>query len=639
MPLSGRRLITLADGAGSESYTYNNMGWITNVSKTITGATGNPYNLVYGYNGLGQLSSLTYPSGRIVTQGFDPIGRLSSIASGATTYLSSPTYNAAGEVLGFSYGNGVAATFTYNARLQLASLRYVNGAQDLLNLAYNYGAQNNGQIKDIKYYTAPSVEDQTKSQNYEYDAWGRLRRAYTTNLTQPDTWRLEWDYDRFGNRRNQTLTGGQSSITQPQLTISETTNRITTAGYVYDAAGNLTNDSLHLYTYDAENRIKTVDGTAATYTYSGPMRVKKVQGSTTMVYIFSGSKVIAEYVNGGLSKEYVYSGSTLVATHEGTTLKYHHPDHLSTRVETDGTTAATLRTFGQFPFGEAWYETGTASKWKFTSYERDGESGLDQAMFRYVSSRLGRFITADPLAGNTRDPQSLNRYAHVRNDPNNLLDPLGLFYFWFCKMGPGVITPNFEPNSGDDEPSSFTVRSYDSCELLFFGPFGGDSGVDPLDQAKELAVKVLSGDNNCKKFFGENAATVLEKVKVEKEEGPSKAKKDPETGKITEPRAARTSQGTGENSTIYINQNGAFFRSRAFFEGSTDTHPLRFKGENEYGFGGDTLNARVGIILHEFAHNVDKIPSDAGNPSQSTKNNDTILKECEDSIKATTEQK
>jgi len=144
------------------------------------------------------------------------------------------------------------------------------------------------------------------------------------------------------------------------------------------------------------------------------------------VYIFSGAKVIAEYANGSLSKEYVYSGGQVLATHEGSTLKYHHPDHLSARVETDGTTAATVRTFGQHPFGEAWYETGAASKWKFTSYERDAESGLDHAVFRYYAPRLGRFASADLLAGVLRDPQSLNRYTYVRNDPVNSVDPLGL---------------------------------------------------------------------------------------------------------------------------------------------------------------------------------------------------------------------
>lgn len=52
-----------------------------------------------------------------------------------------------------------------------------------------------------------------------------------------------------------------------------------------------------------------------------------------------------------------------------------------------------------YPFGENWYYTDPANKMKFTSYERDEESGLDYAMFRYHNSRLGRFMSPDPIHG------------------------------------------------------------------------------------------------------------------------------------------------------------------------------------------------------------------------------------------------
>ena len=83
---------------------------------------------------------------------------------------------------------------------------------------------------------------------------------------------------------------------------------------------------------------------------------------------------------------------------------------------------------GHYPFGESWYSTSTTTKWQFTTYERDSESGLDYAMFRYDSSRLGRFMTPDPFGGSLGDPQSLNRYVYTRNDPVNLADPLGLTF-------------------------------------------------------------------------------------------------------------------------------------------------------------------------------------------------------------------
>jgi len=51
--------------------------------------------------------------------------------------------------------------------------------------------------------------------------------------------------------------------------------------------------------------------------------------------------------------------------------------------------------------------------------ERDSESTLDYAIFRYDNSRLGRFTTPDLLGGSVANPQSLNRYAYALNGPVN----------------------------------------------------------------------------------------------------------------------------------------------------------------------------------------------------------------------------
>ncbi len=66
---------------------------------------------------------------------------------------------------------------------------------------------------------------------------------------------------------------------------------------------------------------------------------------------------------------------------------------------------------------------------KFTSYLKDTEAGagqLNYATFREHSSRIARFHMPDPVQGSARNPQRLNRYAYVANDPNNRVDPRGL---------------------------------------------------------------------------------------------------------------------------------------------------------------------------------------------------------------------
>jgi RHS repeat-associated protein len=175
---------------------------------------------------------------------------------------------------------------------------------------------------------------------------------------------------------------------------------------------------------------------SGTYTYDGNgLRVKKVSGGTTTVYVFSGSKVIAEYVNGvapgSPTREYIYSGGMLAAKIEGGVTQYYHQDHLSVRMLTNSS-GVKIGDQGHFPYGESWYAVSTTTKWQYTSYERDAESGNDYAMARYYVNRLGRMSSPDLIAGSQNDPQSLNRYTYVGNDPINSVDPSGLF-----KSNPG----------------------------------------------------------------------------------------------------------------------------------------------------------------------------------------------------------
>jgi RHS repeat-associated protein len=71
-----------------------------------------------------------------------------------------------------------------------------------------------------------------------------------------------------------------------------------------------------------------------------------------------------------------------------------------------------------------------SAAYKFTGKERDSESGLDNFGARYDSSSMGRFMSPDPVGGQKIDPQTLNKYSYVRNNPINFTDPTGLY---ICK--------------------------------------------------------------------------------------------------------------------------------------------------------------------------------------------------------------
>ena len=152
---------------------------------------------------------------------------------------------------------------------------------------------------------------------------------------------------------------------------------------------------------------------------------------------------------------------------------YFTQDHLgSTRLETDAS-GQQVKCSDYLPFGEeipAGYGSRSScfnandNRIKFTSKERDAETGLDYFLARYYSGAHGRFTSPDPLMASayTADPQTWNRYAYVRNNPTNLIDPDGR-QTW----GP-VSEYQYNQSMGQALPyvngiSGTGINTYDTC--------------------------------------------------------------------------------------------------------------------------------------------------------------------------------
>jgi RHS repeat-associated protein len=56
----------------------------------------------------------------------------------------------------------------------------------------------------------------------------------------------------------------------------------------------------------------------------------------------------------------------------------------------------------------------------------DAGLGLYNYKARFYSTVTGRFVSADPIVGSPRNPQSWNAYSYVRNNPLRLVEPSGL---------------------------------------------------------------------------------------------------------------------------------------------------------------------------------------------------------------------
>jgi YD repeat-containing protein len=205
------------------------------------------------YDLAGNVTSLTYPDGRVVNQTWDGGGHLTQVSdsSNGNIYLkSSSTYWPTGAPSAIFYGNGVGNGYDENNRLQINEIGLVRVGSSAPG---NYTGNNNLSVKEYCYGPATSalsssipgcpslavanngnigqitdILNSADTQNFTHDSLNRIstfKIAGATNQT--------FQIDSFGNMT-------QSGTLNSGLTFQTNNNRTNTPGYVYDAAGSMT---------------------------------------------------------------------------------------------------------------------------------------------------------------------------------------------------------------------------------------------------------------------------------------------------------------------------------------------------------------------------------------------------------------
>jgi RHS repeat-associated protein len=444
-------LTGVTDPAGSASYTYDAMGRISNEQRTIAGVT---KSLGYTYNLDSSISTVTYPSGAVVTYTQDSAGRaLSAVDIGnSTNYATHASYGPDNALTGFVSGDTITNSFSYNNRLQPLTMAASAPQQKIFDLTYDFheGNGDNGNVFGIT-----NNRDNTRSQSFTYDALNRLISAQNagTDCSQlalnggTKFWGNNYVYDSWGNllQKIPTKSSPQSPAqckSENLMVTADAQNRIhanSAPDYGYDAAGNMTQDAStgNSYRYDAENRITGTGGFTYTYDADGN-RVEKSNGSTGTIYWYMTPGIVGESdLRGNLTSEYVFFDGERVARKDfsgnTTSVSYYFSDHLKTASVITDSVGNIKEDEDYFPWGaEVKFVDNDSNHYKFTGKERDTETGLDYFGARYYGNWLGRFTTPDwaetavpiPYATPT-DPQSLNQYTYVRNLPTSQIDENG----------------------------------------------------------------------------------------------------------------------------------------------------------------------------------------------------------------------
>ena len=671
----GNRTQMTTAGVSTVNYYYDQLSRMTSETIQFNGLA-SPHTLTYTYNRGGDVKSLANPFGSTIGYTHDRTGRVMSVTGAgnvsAPNYISNVLYRAWGAAKQINYGNTRTLSASYDNRLRLTQWNIPNVLG--YDYFYQYFNENSGRVTFARNLTTTqpggqvAARDPSLDRSYDYDHLGRLSAAYTgtsalAHTGQGTTWGADgpyaqtYSYDQWGNLTNRNGWGGENASYTASFTSNNrmSYNPLSGVGMQYDAAGNLTWDNYQTYTYDATGQQATASGASSQMQYDGDrLRVKKVESGATTYYVRSsvlGGQVVCDVgASGQWVHGYIHVNGRLAAYQENGRVLWVHEEPVTKAKRTTDATGAVNTLTELDPWGG---ETGR-SYWsglqphKYTSYERDANNS-DEAMHRRYNRLWSRFDQPDPYNGsnNLSDPQSFNRYNYVQNDPVNYIDPSGLemCYEAWCGWG-GWGGGGYSGGNGwgsDPRPGrgviTETEKAYDIVWRRYHN--GGGDGFDrgwksdfedippiPLPGLDYLLKKnlafgdadtVLTLDKECREFFTQNlslgeARSIL---------GSLRDKSYYDSSLAANTVAGTIGSGGGRNSTITIGPN---FTSdtRGFAYDPTAGRLMHL----EYGL--TPRQTRALTILHEFAHALGLIPSDAKDPTGklSEQNSDTINEKC-----------
>lgn len=446
-PYSVSRLTRMVDpGTITTRWTYTPQGRVESKSQALSaGGATRTHITQYAYNPTtGQLTSMTYPSGRVIGFAYGAASKaIESVTVDGQPVASSVAYHPFGGIKSMRLHNGLtwASTLDQDGRITSYSLGGV---------AYSIAWDSANRITAITHATTAYW-----SRGYAYDGLDRIASFVSEPRDQI------FSYDAVGNLLTKTDRVGTNDPVGYTFNTAPTSNRMTGIGsmgigYGFDAAGNRTSDSTTTWVVNARGRVsqvRVISG-ATTYTYSylingQNLRVRKTGPSSvvpqgTQVFVYDeGGRLIGEYDNYGRARSehvwladrpvalivYTYSGTSM--TPLTTTVYSVEADHLGTpRLITDSAQAQRW-SWHSAPYGDTQPNQNPTSKGtlvynlRFPGQYYDKEVNTFYNWHRDYESTTGRYIQSDPigLAG------GINTYAYVAGDPLGKIDPLGLVFY------------------------------------------------------------------------------------------------------------------------------------------------------------------------------------------------------------------
>jgi RHS repeat-associated protein len=439
------RLTSTAYESATESYSFDANGRPLNVARVVR-STSHLLGISYGYDAVGQLVSMTYPTGQVVNYQWS-FGRISGLSVNGQTVMSQIAWHPNGEAQSWVWGNGVPHTRGFDG----------DGAMNRHDLDGGLRTLNIDAVGRID--AMQHSNNVMYSQGLGYDALNRLTNF--ASGTQSGT----WSYDSAGNRLSSNVNAGPLT----QNVIAAGSNRLVQVGgspWSYDAAGNLLSDGQITHTYDAAGRRVTtthpITGVSTHHYDAFGRRVEKQTSRGTMRFVYDPQgHMIGEYDYGAnvTVQETVWLGDMPVAVLKNGQTYHVHTDHLNTpRAIKRASNHQTVwrwvgEPFGASPAQEDVDGDGIAFEYnlRFAGQYLDKETGLHQNWNRDYAPGVGRYTQSDPIGLNG----GINTYAYIGNDPIHDTDQDGL--------KPRRPRPTFRPDPAVDAAGYHDIRGEIVC--------------------------------------------------------------------------------------------------------------------------------------------------------------------------------
>jgi len=436
--------------------------------------------IVYSYDVPNRKATITYPSGRVVEEEMDYSQRLILVKQNNTT-VASLTYEGY-SISQKAFNNGLTTNYNHDLLGRTTSMTVNPDA--VFHFEYEYN--NLGDKTAQRTLHQPDL-----SETYAYDNVNRLinyKKGTVTNgdIPNPDD-QIDFQYDALGNRvslnRNGSNTTYESNNLNSYTSVSSGANM---TGLTYSVSGNLMDDGQNAYTYDADNRLLTVNANIL-YKYDAlGRRYQKIVDGTTTTYYYYYNQVIQETDSNGNTEEHIYAGASqdhLLATIRGSNTYYYHLNTLRSVMGVSDAAGAVVERYTYTPYGTPTvydnnYSELTASaignSFYFTGKELDEESNLYYSRSRHYHHQLGRFMQRDPVSYQ----DGMNLYQYVSSNPINYIDPHGL-----------TKCQTFEYGGGTDDKKNTRHK---------FTKVGGRGGLSKLKAAISVKISGKTCEKCCK---------------------------------------------------------------------------------------------------------------------------------------------